>query len=458
MPEHAPILVVDDDPIVLKSLKEMLGLEGYQVGTAETIDEACRLLGESRFRVVLTDIRLPDGNGFDLLERVKNSGADTAVILFTGYGTIEDAVKAIKQGAFDYITKPFSDEEVKIAITRAIEQQSILEENRLLREQLNMSFHLDSFICRDAQMKKVLDTIKLIANTNTTVLITGESGTGKTLAARAIHHNSHRASKPFVEISCGSLPETLLESELFGHVKGSFTGAIANKSGKFEAANGGTIFLDEIGNSSRALQMKMLRVLESFEIEPVGGNRTISLNVRVILATNQDLKTLVDAGQFREDLYYRINVINIYLPALRRRIEDIPLLCRHFLDKYAWESGHTIHGFSEEAMNALAHYDWPGNVRELENVVQRAVVLSRGRYVTVEDLPPALQPQEPEPIEEEEIIPLKKAISKWEKRIILEALDACGGSRKDAAEQLGINRTTLYNKMRRYGIAASAED
>jgi len=451
----ANVLILDDDPIVLDSLKEFLSNEGYKVTGTRSLDEALEALSTRTFEAVLTDIRLPKGSGFDVLERVRRTNADTAVIMFTGYGTIEDAVRAIKMGAFDYVTKPLSDDEVRLALERAIQQQRLIAENRRLREELNMSFRFDNFICRDKKMRRVLDTLRTVADTNTTILITGESGTGKTLVARCVHHNSPRRDKPFVEVSCGALPDTLLESELFGHVKGSFSGAIANKVGKFEHADGGTIFLDEISNASPSLQMKLLRVLESFEFEPVGGNRTRKVDVRVILATNQDLRKLVEKKEFREDLYYRINVVTVDLAPLRERPEDIPLLARHFLDKYASESGHPIKGFSEEVMRAFAEYAWPGNVRELENVVQSAVLFCRGEYITLDDLPPQLRPAEAEPVVEEgKILPLDEAMARWERKVILEALQSTGGSRKAAAERLGINRTTLYNKMRRYGITS----
>jgi len=450
---NASVLLLDDDPIVLDSLKEFLLLEGYDVTATRSLDEALAAIDSRRFEAVLSDIRLPKGSGFDLLEKVRQKGVNTAVIMFTGYGTIEDAVRAIKMGAFDYVTKPLSDDEVRLSLERALRQQRLVAENRRLREELNMSFRLDNFICRDKSMRRVIETIKMVADSNTTVLLTGESGTGKTLAARCIHHNSPRRNKAFVEVSCGALPDTLLESELFGHKKGSFSGAISNKAGKFELADGGTIFLDEISNASASLQMKLLRVLESFEFEPVGDNRTRKVDTRVILATNRDLWELVEGSEFREDLYYRVNVVNIFVAPLRERPEDIPLLARHFLDKYAGESVHPIKGFSEEVMRALTDHNWPGNVRELENVVQRAVVMCRSEHITVDDLPPALRPAKlDEPAESGDILPLEEAMARWERKIIIDTLHATGGSRKEAAECLGINRTTLYNKMKRYGI------
>jgi len=447
-----PVLVLDDDPLVLKSLSEYLRVEGYDVSPAETLQQGMTLLEEKPFSVIMSDVRLPEGSGFDLLKHVKALNLSSAVIMLTGYGTIEDAVKAIKMGAFDYVTKPIADEEVRLTIERALQRRELLEENRRLRQQLNMSFHLDNIVCRDPVMRRVLDMVKVVAGTDTTVLITGESGTGKTLIARAIHANSSRARKPFVEVSCGTLPDTLLESELFGHVKGAFSGAIANKHGKFEAADNGTLFLDEISVSSPSLQMKLLRVLESFKFEPVGSNQTREVNVRVILATNENLSQLVAKGEFREDLFYRINVMNISLPALRDRREDIGPLARHFLEKYRDEALHPVSGISDAAMRLLTEYDWPGNARELENVIQRAVVLCRDTHVAPEDLPPKFAPREEPILPEGKILPLREAMARWERKLVVEGLKATGGNRKETAKQLGINRTTLYNKMRDHNI------
>ena len=455
MGKQTAVLVLDDDPIVLNSLSEYLRMERYEVHAVQTLQEAIELLEREHFRVVLTDVRLPEGSGFDLLQHTKSMNLSAAVIMLTGYGTIDDAVRAIKLGAFDYVTKPIADEEIKLAIELALQQQELVEENKRLRQQLNMSYHFDSFVCADPKMRRVLDMINVVAGTDATVLITGESGTGKTLAARAIHMNSARAGKPFVEVSCGTLPDTLLESELFGHVRGAFSGAILDKRGRFDAADEGTIFLDEISLSSPSLQMKLLRVLESFKFEPVGSNRTREVNVRLILATNQDIGELVRAGKFREDLYYRINVMNILLPPLRDRPQDIIPLARHFLEKYRGQAIHAVQGISDEAMRILAEYAWPGNVRELENVVQRAVVLCRDSYVTPEDLAIAA-PQRQEPLlPDRELLPLKDAMRKVERHLILEGLKVADGNRKEAAKLLGINRTTLYNKMHEHDIMDS---
>ena len=450
--EKTPILVLDDDPIVVKSLAEYLRVEGYDVRSAQSLQQCMDLLAREQFRVVLTDVRLPEGSGFDLLQHIKATNLSTSVIMLTGYGTIEDAVRAIKMGAFDYVTKPISDEEVTLAIERALKQQELIEENQRLRRQLNMSFKFDNIICCDPKMRRVLDLIKVVAGTDTTVLITGESGTGKTLAARAIHANSPRAGQPFIEVGCGTLPDTLLESELFGHVKGAFSGAIVNKHGKFEAADKGTLFLDEVGIASPSLQMKLLRVLESFKFEPVGSNETREVDVRLILASNRDLGELTKRNEFREDLYYRINVMNIHLPPLRERREDIAPLAIHFANKYGNEAPHPIEGVSEEAMRLLTAYDYPGNVRELENIIRRAVVLCRNVRIMAEDLPAKAAPAAEPVMPEGKMVLLREATRKWERQFLVESLRFGGGNRKETAKRLGINRTTLYNKMREYNI------
>jgi len=453
MTNDTPILVLDDDPIVLNSLSEYLRLEDYRVSAAQDLPSAMELLDRERFSVVLTDVRLPDGTGFDLLERVKQLSLPTAVIMLTGYGTIEDAVRAIKLGAFDYVTKPISDDEVKLAIERALQQQALLAENNRLREQLNMTFQLDNFVCGDPKMRRVLQMVQVVAGTDATVLITGESGTGKTMIARIIHANSTRAGNPFVELSCGVLPDTLLESELFGHMKGAFSGAIADKKGRFEVADGGTLFLDEISLATPSLQVKLLRVLEGFRFEPVGSNDTREVDVRLILATNRGLRELVQQGEFREDLFYRINVMHIDLPPLRDRREDVAPLANYFLRKYQGLAIHPVEGISEDAMRVLTDYSWPGNVRELENVIQRAVVLCRDRCVSPDDLSVKAEPQKDllVPVNGE-ILPLREAMKKVERQLILSVLKASGGNRKESARRLGINRTTLYNKLHEHGI------
>jgi len=448
------ILVVDDDEIVLTSLSEFLRLEGYGVETARSFQEASAHLAAGTFQVVIADVSMPEVDGFEVLKVVRNRYPDTAVIMITGYGTIESAVEAIKRGAFDYLTKPIIDDEIKLVIERALQQQMLMEENRSLRSQLAERYGLGSIIGHDDKMLRIFDTIEAVADTPTTVLITGESGTGKSMIARAIHQRSNRREKPFVEVACGALPETLLESELFGHVRGAFTGAVSDKAGKFKQADGGTVFLDEISTATPALQVKLLRVLQDFEFEPVGGTRTQRVDVRCVLATNENLDEAVRRGDFRQDLYYRVNVVTIHLPPLRERIGDIPLLAEHFLDTYCRRTERNIMGFQDDAMRLLQGYAWPGNVRQLENVIERAVILTKNATLGVDDLPENMRSLgDGEGADGDgQILPLKTALEKPEREIIVRALRTFGGGRQATAEALGINRTTLYKKMKRYGI------
>jgi len=451
----ARILIVDDEKLILTSLAELLRLEGYDVETAARFKDASAQLAASAFEVAIADISMPDVNGFELLKLIRNRYPETVTIMMTGYGTIEDAVKAMRAGAFDYLTKPIIDDEIKLVVQRALERQSLTAENRSLRKQLAERYSLDNIVGHDYKMLHVFDLVETVADTPTTILITGESGTGKSLVARAIHQRSNRRGGPFVEVACGALPETLLESELFGHVRGSFTGATGDKAGKFKQADGGTIFLDEISTATPALQVKLLRVLQDFEFEPVGGSKTERADVRCLLATNQDLTEAVKRHEFRQDLYYRINVVTIHLPPLRERIGDIPLLAERFLKELSERSGRQVLGLQEEAMRRMQMYDWPGNVRQLENVMERAVVLSKNHVIGVEDLPDEVA--EPSArgtavADSNGILPLKKALEAPEREIILQALEANHGSRQATAEALGINRTTLYKKMKRYGI------
>jgi len=451
----ARILIVDDDELILTSLAELLRLEGYDVETAARFKDASAQLAASAFEIAIADISMPDVNGFELLKLIRNRYPETVTIMVTGYGTIEDAVKAMRAGAFDYLTKPLIDDEIKLVVQRALERQFLTAENRSLRKQLAERYSLDNIVGHDYKMLHVFDLVETVADTPTTILITGESGTGKSLVAHAIHQRSNRRGGPFVEVACGALPETLLESELFGHVRGSFTGATGDKAGKFKQADGGTIFLDEISTATPALQVKLLRVLQDFEFEPVGGAKTERADVRCLLATNQDLTEAVKRHEFRQDLYYRINVVTIHLPPLRERIGDIPLLAERFLKELSERSGRQVLGLQEEALRRMQMYDWPGNVRQLENVMERAVVLSKNHVIGVEDLPDEVA----EPgargtavADSNGILPLKKALEAPEREIILQALEANHGSRQATAEALGINRTTLYKKMKRYGI------
>ena len=499
--ERYRVLIVDDDPIVADSLAEFLKRQGYDPTTAGSGAEALEALKQAEaqaaggaggrgFAIVVTDVSMPGMTGMELLRKVNKDHPGVVALMITGYGTIESAVQALRLGAADYLTKPVIEDELKIALERAVRQHALLSENRVLKEQLDARFGLDNIVGSEERMLRIYDLIQAVSPTKTTVLMTGESGTGKSLIAHAIHHRSPRRSKPYVELSCGSIPETLLESELFGHVKGAFTGAHADKVGKFLAADGGTIFLDEINSASPAMQLKLLRVLQERRFEPVGSNQTIEVDVRVVLASNQPLEQLVAEGRFRQDLYYRINVVKIELPPLRERVSDIPRLAEHFLVQHAANLGKTITGFDGPAMDLLRRYPFPGNVRELQNIVERAAVLSRGATIRAEDLPPQVLGEAaplvsahggmgPIPFpsgarregasatasaggEAAGDVPhgplsLEDALREPEKRIILGALRAANWNRVKAAEALKINRTTLYKKMRSLGIDPVAE-
>ncbi|NLY02671.1 MAG: sigma-54-dependent Fis family transcriptional regulator [Rhodopirellula sp.] len=446
------ILLVDDDRHVLHSMGDWLRDQGYDLDSASSRADALASLAKRVYDVVLADIRLQDGDGFDILNHCRQHHPASSVILITGYGSVDSAVEAIRAGAFDYLTKPLIDDELEMAIERALHQREVLEENKNLKAQLDLRFGMENIIGHDHRMLRIYDMIDSIADTRATVLISGESGTGKSMIARAIHRRSSRRDKPFVEVACGALPETLLESELFGHVVGAFTGATVDKMGKFKQADEGTIFLDEIGTASPGMQVKLLRVLQELAFEQVGGTKTFTIDTRVILATNEDLTSLVAQGRFRQDLFYRVNVINIELPSLRERISDIPLLASHFLQQICNETGKRVTGFSEPAIAALQSYRWPGNVRELQNVIERAVLLGKGDKVGSEDLPPNVLAAGPVQVESVGNRTLKQALSCPERQIILDVLEANNWNRQATAAALGINRTTLYKKMKRLGF------
>ena len=456
--KQGSILIVDDDKIILDSLCEFLKLEGYNAAGAESYKQAVSQLQKNKFALVITDVNLPDGSGFELLNLIKKNYPQTVVIIVTGYGTIESAVEAIKMGANDYLTKPIVDDELRLTIERALKQQSLISENKNLKDQLENKYSLENIISQNYKMAKIFDLVEAVADSRSTILMAGASGTGKSMLARAIHYRSGRRNKPFVEVSCGALPETLLESEIFGHTRGSFTGAIADKQGKFFAADGGTIFLDEISSASPALQVKLLRVLQERQFEAVGSNKTITVDTRVIVASNKNMLDEVKDGRFREDLYYRINVITINLPSLNERPSDITLLAEHFLKNFCVLHNRVKLGITGQAMSVLQRYNWPGNVRELENVLERATLLSKGDYITVDDLPANISAHTDEQRGEDyKKISLKDALAEPEKKIIRAALEANSWNRQLTAKSLDLNRTTLYKKMKKYGLEDEAE-
>ena len=444
------LLVVDDDPITLDLLKEVLTQEGYEVTVALGGEEAIVKGLDHSFDIVITDVRMEDKDGMEVLRTFRKQSPETTVIMITAFGSIETAIEAIREGAFDYISKPFKLEEVTFTVRRALEQRRLLQENKFYRQELLTKYQFKNVIGQTPAMVQVYKTIAKVADTRSTVLIYGESGTGKELVARSIHYNSPRNRRPFIPVDCASLVESLLETELFGHVRGAFTGAVSAKKGLFEEAEGGTIFLDEASNISLSTQTKLLRFLQEHEIKRVGGPESIKVDVRIIAATNQQLESLVKEGRFREDLFYRLNVVTITMPPLRERKEDIPLLANHFLQTFSEEYKKSISHISPEALEILNHYSWPGNVRELENTIERAAVLSIHPIILPEDLPQKLLDSVPEkklddlrskyPLISEKLMSLKEV----EKNHILKVLQETKGNKKKAAEILGIDRTTLY--------------
>ena len=454
------VLVIDDERLIRWSLEEHLSQEGFEVFTAEDGEKGLKIVEEEHPEAVFLDIRLPGMNGMEVLEKIKEIDKGTVVIMITAYGDVDTAVKAMKLGAFDYISKPFNLDEMVIILNKALENQELKQEVHRFRHKMKGEYTIDRMVGRSEKMLMVFDLVKKIAQSETTtILIQGESGTGKDLVAKAIHYQSSRADKPFMEINCTSLPDTLVESELFGHEKGAFTDAKSLKRGLFELADGGTVLLDEIGDLQPAAQAKLLRAIEDKTFKRVGGVRDIRVDVRVIGTTNKDLERAVLEGRFREDLYYRLKIIPLYLPPLRERMEDLPLLVEHFINKFNQEFRKKVKGISKEALDALMKYHWPGNVRELKNVIERAMILMTGDVIQPEDIPlevggeKRLQPCIP--IEQEApffIPPGGIDLKGLEQELIKKALEVCQGNRSRAARLLGVSRDTLKYRMKKFGL------
>jgi len=456
MTSHERILVVDDEEQMRDLLAKVLERKGYEVSVCGDGAEALALLEREPADLVITDVRMPGLNGMEALRAVKELNPEIVVLIMTAFGSIDQAVQAVKEGAYDYINKPFKIDEILLTIQKALEERHLRHEVSTLRQELRTRYHFENLIGKSRAMQEVFGLIEQVAGSRSTVMVYGKSGTGKELVAKAIHYNSPRSAKAFVAVNCAAIPAELLESELFGHEKGAFTGAIATKVGKFELATGGTLFLDEIGHMRLDLQAKILRALQEREIERVGGTRTIKIDVRVLAATNRDLKKAIEDGTFREDLYYRLNVVPITLPPLRQRREDIPLLVEHFIAKYNREFARKVKSFSAGAMAALYQYDWPGNVRELENVIERAVALAQSETISLRELPLEISILGGDVIEDIQKagLTLREARSHFERQYILNILDKVQWNQTEAARVLGLHRNTLAWKLQRLRIDA----
>jgi DNA-binding NtrC family response regulator len=451
------ILVVDDDPEILEVIADVLRDGGYAVDTAQDGKKAIKSVDAESYDLVVTDLKMPKVDGMKVLRHVVDHSPDTMCIILTGYGTIEGAVEAIKAGAFHYITKPIKSGEILMVVAKALKYRLLERENILLRQQLRKKYRFENFVGDSRPIQEVFELIEKVADTDSTVLITGESGTGKELIAKAIHYNSYRRDNLMVVINCGAIPEELLESELFGHERGAFTGAHKSRIGRFELANGGTIFLDEIGDMSPNLQVKLLRVLQEQKFERVGSTRTIGVDIRIIAATNQDLSSAVKKATFREDLYYRLNVIPIKVPPLTQRKSDIPLLVDFFVKKFGQEKQKGVKGFTSEAMDIILKYEWPGNVRELENLVERVIILANSDEIGLDDIPEPMKGraatvESPAVTIPKGDITFDHAVEEYEKRLILQALNETNWVKTKAAKLLKMNRTTLIEKMKKKKI------
>ena len=457
------ILVADDEKSMREFLDIMLKKEGYKVTLASNGEEVMKLVEKDIFDLALVDIRMPRQDGISALKRIKSISPETVVIMITAYASADTAIKAMKEGAYDYITKPFKIDEIKLIIQNALEKKHLQKENLLLKQVVRDRYHFENIIGQSSKMLELYDLLEKVAPTKTNILITGESGTGKELVAKAIHYNSPRKDKPFVTLNCGAIPESLIESELFGHMRGAFTDAISTKKGLFEVADEGTIFLDEISELPLMMQVKLLRVLQDREFKRVGGTEDIRVDVRILSATNKDLEGAVREKQFREDLFYRLNVIQIRIPSLRERKEDIPLLTSHFLKRYSEELGKQISQISPEALRVLVQYDYPGNVRELQNIIERAMALETSQELTAPNLSSYIEEQLPikkRPIDLEipsEGVDLEKIVEDVERTLLLKALDRTKGIKKKAAELLHINFRSMRYRLEKYGLNHSDE-
>lgn len=456
--QYQRVLIVDDEAPLRTALFRAFDRKGYQVITSASVKEAETISQSDKpLDLAIVDLRLPDGDGIELMSKLRQLHPSIQVIILTGHASIESAVDATRKGAFHFVTKPCNLDEILSLVDRALSHSQLTKENQHLRSALNMKYTFENIIGQSEAISSLLNVVERVAQTDSTVLITGESGTGKELIAKALHFNSNRSHEPFIPVNCGAIPAELLESELFGHVKGAFTGAIANRTGRFELAQDGTLFLDEIGELSPSLQVKLLRVLQERTFEPVGGTKTLNANVRVIAATNVDLENAVENGRFREDLFYRLNVIPIRVPALRERKSDIPLLLHHFIETFNRTRGRQLKGISPEALSMLVNYQWPGNIRELENLVERLSILKGSGIVDIIDLPERYRKasieSDPRKLEIPETgVDFNTAVDAYENALIMRALEKTGWNRNQAALLLKLNRTTLVEKIKKKGL------